>query len=109
MFPRQTIPQTQIPKTARALLESEFSLPGLMPGKTYGRLHAREEGGGLAELAVIVLENRDVSVYITNEQGESTPLRFCSYEGGGTALRTRNALILLAEAIRLDNFEQSRK
>lgn len=107
MHPRQTISQAQIPKTVQALLESEFNLPGLVPGKIYGRVHALEECGGLAELCVLVLENRDVCVYITNEQGESTPLRFCSYEGGGSALRTRNALILLAEAIRLDNLDHS--
>lgn len=97
---------SKIPSTVAALLDSEFGLPGLTPGNTYGRIHPLEGDGGLTELCVIILENRDVCVYIAGSDGESSlVLRFCSYEGGGTALRTRNALLLLAEAIRLDNLE----
>jgi len=44
-------------------------------------------------------------VYISID--ESKPLRFRSYFGGGKSLKVRNALVLLAEAIRQENNEKN--
>ncbi|HXK37980.1 MAG TPA: hypothetical protein VJ579_02850 [Candidatus Paceibacterota bacterium] len=107
MRARKTIPLSKIPDTIRALLDSEFGMLELSGERTVHRLHDEHGGTGQGELHVHFLPNADMVISITGDEEEVSPsLRFRSYEGGGHSLRTRNALFILLEAIRLDNLDR---
>jgi hypothetical protein len=107
MRARKTIPLSKIPDTIRTLLDTEFGMLELSTERAAHRLHDEQDGTGHGELHVSFLPNGDMVVAITgDEEQASPPLRFRSYEGGGRSLRTRNALFILLEAIRLDSLER---
>ena len=86
----------------KLLLESNFWLPEIKPMATYCREHddcVRDSG----ETLIVASDGMgDLYIHIPcNKQ-----LRFRTRGGGGESLRVRNALIILAEAIRLDNISQ---
>ncbi len=104
MRARKTIPVSKIPDTIRTLLDSEFGMLELSSERSVHRLHDEQDGTGQGELHVSFLPNGDMVVSITGDEEQVSPaLRFRTYEGGGHSLRTRNALFILLEAIRLDN------
>jgi hypothetical protein len=87
------------------LLENDFWIPSLATNELYTRLHDDRDGesGEKHQLRVYVAPDADLHVFIADSM-ES--LRFRNYFGGGKSLRVRNALMLLAEAIRRDNAER---
>lgn len=108
MAPRKrTISHEKAPATVDALLNSFFWLPTLQTMQSYGRLHDDHDGTKEGVLQIVFSPDGDAHVAIAGgpESGYSPTLRFRTYEGGGLSLRTRNALLILAEAIRLDNLE----
>lgn len=93
----------QIQQGMNAVLEGEFWLPSIVPDNFYTRRQDDTDGqsGPQQELQVTFSRDGDAWVLL----GDMQTLRFRSYFGGGQSLRVRNALMVLAEAIRRDNEE----
>lgn len=83
----------------RKLLERPTWPEGVEARKTYERAGDMGEDGALR---VLVDEQGDV--YVGTHLRHTH--RFCTKVGGGRSPRTRAALLILAEAIRLDNEER---
>jgi hypothetical protein len=85
---------------ARRVLEHPFWIPGLETDKVYARLHDDHDGTFQGEIRVAISQDADTWV----ETDGKSFLRFrepiC---GGGMSPRVRNALMILAYAIKLDN------
>ncbi|HZZ99135.1 MAG TPA: hypothetical protein VFK07_00280 [Candidatus Paceibacterota bacterium] len=77
---------------------------GLQQGMVHTRLHDDREGEFQGELEVLVGPDGDAWIRTTHPDGEM--LRFRTFSGGGQSVRVRNALLLLAKAIELDNTER---
>jgi hypothetical protein len=73
----------------------------LVCNEPYSRLHDDHDGEFTGKISVVFSPDSDAWVYIDKRDG----LRFRTYSGGGASLRVRNALIILALAIKLDNEE----
>ena len=87
------------PKTIKKALETPYWIPTLKAHTQYIRQHDDHDGepqGGL-----MVLFDQMGDAYVACDNGPW--LRFRTFGGGGRSERTRNALMILAEAIRLDN------
>jgi len=76
----------------------------LSTGTSYRRLHDDHDGTREGELIVGFSPDGDAWVYTDKHQGPS--LRFRMPMGGGRSPRVRNALVLLALAIKLDSEER---
>jgi hypothetical protein len=83
------------------LLESPFWPITLAPDAVYSRVHDDSDGrrGDEHQLAVLFDRSSDAWVLLPG----MTSLRFRDPLGGGVSPRVRNALLVLAEAIRRDN------
>jgi len=91
-------------KDVRRVLIYPFWIPTLKTMTVYSRLHDDNDGTERGRISVIVASDGDVHVTIDVRPG--TDLRYrMPMQGGGRSPRTRNALMILAEAIRLDNLE----
>ena len=91
---------TELERRARQVLEEPFWITELKTDIWYIRLHDDHDGTKKGKVAVMILENGDC-VISNDSQRES--LRFRTMGGGGNSLRVRNALMILALAIKLDN------
>ena len=91
------------PEEIKEILETPFYPESLKTSHAYTRLHDDHDGTYKGWLSVIIAPDGDC--WVETLSNENAPLRFRTYFGGGMSLRTRNALLLLAEAIRLDNKE----
>jgi len=83
----------------RTLLVSSFWLPTIRPDKTYCRTHDDHDGRFNGVLTVTFDFNGDAYLWVDQHPS----IRFRTVGGGGMSYRTRMALLILAEAIRLDN------
>lgn len=94
--------QDQLEKSLSTLLEGDYWLSGLGPNEVHSRRQDDCDGSGGAEhqLQVYLGEDADIHVFIP---GQLHSLRFRHGLGGGQSPRVRNALMVLAEAIRRDN------
>ena len=98
------IPDKELVPTVRAILEQPFWLQTLQTMHCYHRLHDDTDGKNTGAICVVIAPDGDIHA------GVDTPsLRFRTDGGGGASLRTRNALMILAEAIRLDNEDRPRR
>lgn len=86
-------------KTSKKLLEASFWPDALRAETGYRRLHDDHDGTYQGWLGVYFDRMGDAYLSIDG----SPALRFRTWGGGGMSERTRNALVLLAEAIRMDN------
>lgn len=84
-------------KKIRDILETHFWLPTLKTREVYSRTHDDCDGDQSQQLSLIIDQEGDVHIF------PNKSLRFRTGMGGGGSLRTRNALLILAEAIRLDH------
>jgi hypothetical protein len=82
------------------LLDEAFWLPTLATNTNYQRTH--DDHDGTQEGNIIVTVDKMGDVYLMVDKAMQS-LRFRTHGGGGMSLRVRNALLILAEAIRLDN------
>lgn len=94
----------------KKILENPIPWPdGLRTDTDYSRLHDDHDGEFTGRLHVGFISNSDAIVSIEYERAGkvevSEMLRFRNWAGGGRSLRTYNALVMLAEAIRLDQIE----
>lgn len=90
-----------VPELIESLLDHPFWLHSIKTMHSYERLHDDHDGTKQGVLNVMFSPDGDARVWITGERNEA--LRFRTFQGGGMSLRTRAALLILAEAIRLDN------
>ncbi len=87
----------------RAMLEADFWSRLVEPGKQYKRLGDDENSG---ELTLQFGQEGSGFISVISDadtEGFTMLHRFKTTFGGGVSMRTRNALIALAVAIRLDN------
>ena len=89
------------PKTIKKALGEPYWLETLCTRVDYRRQHDDHDGQPKGGLMVMFDEMGDAYISTDNHPW----LRFRTWGGGGRSLRTRNALMILAEAIRLDNKE----
>ena len=97
--------QTRLMKDVRRVLETPFWIQGLEKNAMYERLHDDHDGEHKGTIQVAFSDDGDV--WVTADlcfPGQM--LRFRTFTGGGLSLRTRNALMILAEAIKRDNEER---
>lgn len=94
--------QDQLEKSLHNLLEGDYWINTLTPDVLHARRQDDCDGSGGAEhqLQVYLAEDADIHVFIP---GQLHSLRFRHGLGGGQSPRVRNALMVLAEAIRRDN------
>jgi hypothetical protein len=102
----------KLTKETRRVLEGAFWIQDLQPEVSYGRIHDDHDGTNEGVLSVSIDRQGDAFISIqSRNRGPgrnqfSDMLRFRTSGGGGMSLRVRNALMVLAEAIRLDNEER---
>lgn len=96
----------QIVAEARQLLENPIWISAIKTNGTYSRVQDDCDGDPSQTLVVSFTPDGDAWVRI-NHPNPVSSLRFRQpITGGGSSPRTRNALILLAYAMMLDNQEQ---
>lgn len=97
--------KTELDKALNDLLEGDFWIDSLKADECYSRVHDDNDGDTSIDntLQVYIAQDADLHVFLPYSL-ES--LRFRNYFGGGKSLRVRNALLVLAEAIRRDNAER---
>jgi hypothetical protein len=88
----------------KQFLDAPFWPTELESSTFYARIHDDHDGtySGVLRLMFGCDGDAHLSVVSDNPFGS---LRFRTFSGGGRSLRTRAALLILAEAIRLDNEE----
>lgn len=93
-----------IEKRIHEILEEPFWLHTLDAANTYSRQHDDTDGKNEGFLNVMFTKDGDawIAIDVRNFLRFRMPL-----DGGGRSPRTRNALLILAEAIRLDNEESN--
>lgn len=90
-------------RDSRRILGHPFWIPELYSDTMYSRLH--DDHDGTREGIVSVKFDMAGDAWLSTDKHRGPPLRFRTEGGGGLSPRVRNALMLLAEAIRLDNLE----
>jgi hypothetical protein len=90
-----------VSRAMNTLLEGAYWIPGLKTMQTYVRTQDDTDGEATLDhdLGVTIGVDGDAWVHAQRQ------LRFRTHCGGGHSLRVRNALLVLAEAIRRDNEE----
>lgn len=94
------------PELIKLILETPFCLKTLRSEEMYSRPHDDTDGDKSENVSVYISVDSDVWITIGGIKPFKTMRRFRTFSGGGQSLRTRNALLILAEAIRLDNLER---
>jgi hypothetical protein len=87
-----------------AILDGVIVPDTLKTGELIGRIQDDCDGVKTREQSVRVIMDFTGDTYVA--AGTSKLMRFRTFYGGGASLRVRNALLILAEAIRLDNEER---
>jgi hypothetical protein len=90
------------PKVIKKLLETPFWPPELKTDTQYFRTQDDCDGNLREGIEVIIDQMGDAWVNITTDSLLKS-CRFRTWGGGGRSLRVRNALLLLAIAIKMDN------
>jgi hypothetical protein len=85
------------------ILENPFFVDGLEAEETYSRIHDDTDGTGEGAINIKISQDGDVWVQLQATHN-GAPLRFRQpFFGGGQSPRTKQALLFLALAIKLDN------
>lgn len=93
-------------KQIKKLLETDFWPENLKPNQYYERVHDDHDGEFTGRVSLIFDDYGDAYLMV-DEAFKS--LRFRTFGGGGMSLRVRNALLLLAIAIKMDNEERPQR
>lgn len=92
----------EIETLAKEILEDNFFLPSIEERENYFRVHDDNDGDQSQGLEVMFGPDGDAYVSAT-----TPPMTSCRFRvpmiGGGKSHRVRNALLILALAIKLDN------
>lgn len=95
-----------VEKAVDTVLEGAYWLNSLNTGEYYSRRQDDTDGKTGPEQEISVVIGRDGDAWVLPGGGTLDSLRFRTHAGGGHSPRVRNALLLLAEAIRRDNEER---
>lgn len=90
-------------RALNTLLDGAYWPESLSVQTGYSRRQDDTDGDRSVAQDIHVYIGRDADVHVWSGHGD--PLRFRTYFGGGVSPRVRNALLVLAEAIRRDNAE----
>lgn len=96
-------------KALDLLLEDSYWIDSLKAGCSYERRQDDTDGSTEFDQALKVIIGLDSDVYvfpIFDVNGGFRTLRYRNFYGGGQSQRVRNALLILAEAMRRDNEER---
>lgn len=85
------------------LLSGSFWPEKLVAGTRYARVHDDCDGDMSQQLSVVIGEDGDA--WIAVDAPDRTARFRMPFTGGGASPRVRTALVVLAEAIRLDNID----
>jgi hypothetical protein len=97
---RKNLEHDQVLELIPKILLSGFWLPTIHPMTCYARIHDDTDGKEAGIIRVVFSSDGDAHIWID----QSSALRFrMPGIGGGLSPRVRVALLILAEAIRLDN------
>ena len=96
--------QEELIKGIYRALEHPFCIPDLTGDAPYIRLHDDHDGTHKGKIIISIGRDGDVWVRVEPSHDLSS-LRFRTSSGGGNSQRVRNALLILALAIKLDNEE----
>lgn len=89
-----------------ALLGDSMVWPeGLEALVSYSRLHDDHDGTFQGSIAVVIGPDGDAHVTVPGRR-PCQSLRYRTSQGGGRSMRVRNALLILALAIKMDNEER---
>jgi len=94
-------------KNIRRILGKPFWIPEIKPRTEYVRLH--DDHDGTKKGCIIISFDEAGDAFLYTDLHPHDVLRFRTLGGGGMSLRVRNALLILAEAIRLDNEDHPNK
>lgn len=94
---------SRLNKDALRVLNNPFWIAGLLTNVSYERI--QDDHDGTKEGRLILQIGADGDVWFNTDK-HHTPMRFRSFGGGGQSRRVRNALMILALAIKLDNEER---
>lgn len=94
------VSQERLIKDARRVLENSFWISDVKENEVYERLHDDHEGTFKGKIVVCFDEFGDARIGTDKNRHW---LRFRNSGGGGLSLRVRNAIMILALAIKLDN------
>ncbi len=97
--------QERLVKDARRVLENHFWIRDLDILELYERIHDDHDGTYEGSIGVSFSEDGDAWLD-TQRNHHGGALRFRNSFGGGMSPRVRNALMILALAIKLDNEER---
>ena len=101
----KTMRQDSIEDRIKDILEHPFWLYSLKSNTEYFRTHDDCDGDLTKGISVQFDQCGDAHICLMNMGHHAC--RFRTHGGGGNSLRVRNALLILAEAIRLDDEESS--
>lgn len=104
MVSRIRIPSPlSVSRALNTLLEGSYWLPSLTVRTGYSRRQDDTDGDrGPAQTLTVAL-GPDGDAWVLQPPPNSPDFRFRTHAGGGQSPRVRNALLVLAEAIRRDN------
>lgn len=88
-----------------AILGESMIWPEGLEAKRYERIHDDHDGTGEGSVVVMIGHDGDAWLY-TCGVGPCASLRYRTMAGGGRSTRVRNALLLLAFAIKLEEDEE---
>lgn len=95
-------------KDAERVLNNPFWIPEIETNKLYARLHDDHDGTRKGSIGINFSIDGDAWVNIDPSETIGS-LRFRTFYGGGQSPRVRNALMMLALAIKLDNEENPQR
>jgi len=99
------VSQERLRKDIRRVLENPCLIPELETDELYVRIHDDTDGTLKGSIGILLDQVGDARITF-NPPYIGFSLRFRNYFGGGMSPRTRNALAILALAIKLDNEEK---
>ncbi len=105
--PQENSGEDNLTETIRKFLEEPYWISELSSEEEYMRLHDDCDGTSTGILSVVI--DRYGDAYVATDVGQLRNLRFRTFGGGGDSPRVRNALMILAYAIKLDNEERPQK
>lgn len=98
---KRSVVRLEPERAVARVLEPDYWLPSLEVRRCYSRRQDDTDGQRDYTQNLDVMIGPDGDCWLTAGGGQT--LRFRTWAGGGMSVRTRQALMVLAEAIRLDN------
>jgi hypothetical protein len=104
-MPRIKTPtQVAVQRAMNTLIEGAYWPQSIEPKSSHTRRHDDTDGKRDIEQDLTISIGPDGDAWVV--AAGAPPLRFRTLAGGGHSLRVRNALLVVAEAIRRDNAER---